>query len=208
MLGNRKVEEIRRRSRCQRCKERVRTSTPLSPSTRHSRSVARRRPDSAEFAKAERAHTSKRQKVRCFRRNAAPDSDTAREQTSESRRARTKQSKAKQRRSKNQLVKDKIQGPCERNGKRERHRLIEILFATLLSGTTKQNSAHDLSRLGLLRSSTARRSPSKSKRAKLLVAHTPGLAGSCFVCLRSRPAASRGALCRCCKRRALAWTSQ
>ena len=140
-----------------------------------------------------------------FRRNAASDSDTVREQTSESMQTRTRQSKAKA--EQKSARKRQNSGRCERNSTRE---LIETRSSLRRSCRAPQSRiqpeiSRDWASFDRFKKhrSTESFEKQKSKTSSLLVTPVP-----VFVCLRSRPAASRGALCRCCKRGALAWTSQ
>jgi hypothetical protein len=95
------------------------------------------------------------------------------------------QGKAKQRRSKNQLEKDKIRGGASETARESSPppHSDEILFATLLPGTTKQNSARDQPRLGLLRSIQEAPLDGVLRKAKEQNVLTARHAGSCFCVL-------------------------
>jgi len=128
-----------------------------------------------------------------------------REQTSGPRPARTrqskaKQSKAKQGRSKNQQEKHKIRGVRAKRQERA-HRLNGSRSFSQRSCRAPQSRIQPtISRGWAFFDRFEHRSTESFEKQKSKTGSLLRTAGVCFVGLRSRPAASRGALRRCCKR--------
>ena len=167
-----KVEDLegrRRGTSLRQCKEGVRTCTPLSPSPRRSRAVARRRPGSAETLRSpgSEAHTSKRQKdlpKKCSTGHRHSERSSVRANA-----CSDKAGQSKARAEQKSASKRPNSGRCESNGKRELTVASPRFFSqpAPVEGHQKAEFSPRCLAAGppSIDSGTARRNPSRSKRA-------------------------------------------